>query len=240
MVSSVYFRYLHDRRVFVFQVIFPGNCTLSGKKGSVKRERSQDRKKESDAEEEDDKEDSDSEESDNQSNENENDPKKPKRTRTAYSNYQLDQLELVFTTTHYPDVFTREELSRRLGIREDRIQVLGRITYMHTYHNVSCRCGSKIGEPGFENKRGQVQSAFVVVTDKNDFKNYKNVRQCFIRPHLLTGTLVVWQEVLEPPRWPCFQSRSLLTQTLHCLPPQQCPWQPVPHPLPSRHPTSPR
>lgn len=51
-------------------------------------------------------------------------PKKPKRTRTAYSNSQLDQLELIFATTHYPDVFTREDLSRRLGIREDRIQVL--------------------------------------------------------------------------------------------------------------------
>ena len=50
-------------------------------------------------------------------------PKKPKRTRTAYSNSQLDQLELIFATTHYPDVFTREDLSRRLGIREDRIQV---------------------------------------------------------------------------------------------------------------------
>lgn len=50
-------------------------------------------------------------------------PKKPKRTRTAYSNYQLDQLELVFQQTHYPDVFLREEMSNRLGIREDRIQV---------------------------------------------------------------------------------------------------------------------
>lgn len=50
-------------------------------------------------------------------------PRKPKRTRTAYSNYQLDQLELVFATAHYPDVFTREELSRRLCIKEDRIQV---------------------------------------------------------------------------------------------------------------------
>lgn len=65
-------------------------------------------------------------ESDNQStndNERDSEPKKPKRTRTAYSNYQLDQLELVFSSTHYPDVFTREELARRLGIREDRIQV---------------------------------------------------------------------------------------------------------------------
>ena len=50
-------------------------------------------------------------------------PKKPKRTRTAYSNYQLDQLELVFTQTQYPDVFLREEMASRLGIREDRIQV---------------------------------------------------------------------------------------------------------------------
>ena len=50
-------------------------------------------------------------------------PTKPKRTRTAYSNYQLDQLELVFTQTQYPDIFLREDLSNRLGIREDRIQV---------------------------------------------------------------------------------------------------------------------
>lgn len=60
-------------------------------------------------------------------------PKKPKRTRTAYSNYQLDQLELVFAQTQYPDVFLREEMASRLGIREDRIQVLRAIyTIMHT------------------------------------------------------------------------------------------------------------
>ena len=50
-------------------------------------------------------------------------PKKPKRTRTAYSNNQLDQLELVFSQTQYPDVFLREELAKSLGIKEDRIQV---------------------------------------------------------------------------------------------------------------------
>lgn len=50
-------------------------------------------------------------------------PKKPKRTRTAYSNNQLDQLELVFSQTQYPDVFLREELAKNLGIKEDRIQV---------------------------------------------------------------------------------------------------------------------
>ena len=50
-------------------------------------------------------------------------PKKPKRTRTAYSNHQLDQLELAFSRSHYPDVFTREDLSNKLNIKEDRIQV---------------------------------------------------------------------------------------------------------------------
>lgn len=50
-------------------------------------------------------------------------PKKPKRTRTAFSNHQLDQLELAFSRSHYPDVFTREDLSNKLSIKEDRIQV---------------------------------------------------------------------------------------------------------------------
>lgn len=50
-------------------------------------------------------------------------PKKPKRTRTAFSNLQLDQLELAFSRSHYPDVFTREDLSNKLSIKEDRIQV---------------------------------------------------------------------------------------------------------------------
>lgn len=66
---------------------------------------------------------SDDESDTNSGTEKDAEPKKPKRTRTAYSNSQLDQLELIFATTHYPDVFTREDLSRRLGIREDRIQV---------------------------------------------------------------------------------------------------------------------
>lgn len=50
-------------------------------------------------------------------------PKKAKRTRTAFSNLQLDQLELAFSRSHYPDVFTREDLSNKLSIKEDRIQV---------------------------------------------------------------------------------------------------------------------
>ena len=50
--------------------------------------------------------------------------KKGKRSRTAFSEAQLDQLELMFHQTHYPDVYAREEISKRLNIKEDRIQVL--------------------------------------------------------------------------------------------------------------------
>ena len=48
---------------------------------------------------------------------------RPKRSRTAYSSYQLDQLEWVFSQTHYPDVLIRQELSTRLGIAETKLQV---------------------------------------------------------------------------------------------------------------------
>ena len=65
-------------------------------------------------------------------------PKKPKRSRTAYSNYQLDQLELMFAQTQYPDIFLREDLSSRLGIREDRIQVRGLYSFAVLFGCVVC------------------------------------------------------------------------------------------------------
>ncbi len=45
---------------------------------------------------------------------------------------QLDQLEYVFeNVSQYPDVFVREELSKRLAIKEDRIQAR---THTHTQY----------------------------------------------------------------------------------------------------------
>lgn len=59
--------------------------------------------------------------------------RRKRRHRTIFTDEQLEALEGLFQETKYPDVGTREQLARKVHLREEKVEVRTSLIFIMTF-----------------------------------------------------------------------------------------------------------